>query len=153
MSEPTLAAVEAAAGPLIADAEKALAPEAQKVLTDLHAFVAGEADKLRQELPGLVEAGVQHLHALGSSILGRYQAVMEHIDAHLTGTVTPAVPTPPAAGSAAVTPSTSSDTPAASSDPTQAATPQATDTTTSVTPSEPSSTDSASAPSTETPGA
>jgi ElaB/YqjD/DUF883 family membrane-anchored ribosome-binding protein len=149
MTDPTLAAVEAVAAPLLQDAEKALAPEARKVLTDLHQFVSDEADKLRQELPSLVEAGVQHLHALGASILGRYQAVMEHIDAHLTGTVTPAAPstpTLPADGSGAVTPSTSSATPAASSDPTVAApAPQTTDTTTSATPSEPSSTDSASA--------
>lgn len=96
MSEPTIAAVEAAAAPLLADAEKALAPEATTVLTDLHQFVAGEADRLRQELPTLVGEGVQHLHDIGSSILGRYQAVMERIDAHLTGTVTAAAPPAPA---------------------------------------------------------
>lgn len=100
MSEPTLAAVEALGAPLLADAEKALTPEAQKVLTDLHQFVAGEADKLRQELPTLVQTGVQHLHDIGGSILARYQAVMEHIDAHLTGTVTPAAPSAPAQTSA-----------------------------------------------------
>jgi hypothetical protein len=158
MSEPTLAAAEALAAPLIKDAEQALAPEAKKALTDLHQFVADEADKLRQELPTLVETGVQHLHAIGSSILARYQAVMERIDAHLTGTATPAEPSPPtlpAAGSGLETASTSPATPAASSDPTAAAPePQATDATTSATPSEPSSTDSASATApTETPEA
>lgn len=161
MSEPTIAAVEAAAAPLLGEAEKALAPEAQKVLEDLHQFVAGEADKLRQELPGLVQEGLDHLHALGASILARYQAVMEHVDAHLTGTVTPAPaivqsdgsgpevsvpptaapatvdPTPPAAPSSPAQPSSSAPETESTSSP---------DTTVSATPSAPTDMASASSP-------
>lgn len=96
MSEPTLAAAEAIAVPLLKDAEQALAPEAKKVLTDLKAFVSGEADKLRGDLPQLAEAAAQHVHGIGSELLGRYQSVMDWADAHLNGTAavdpTPAAP-------------------------------------------------------------
>ena len=96
MSE--LAGLEALAAPLVKDAVAALTPEAEKVLTDLKTFVSGEADKLRAEMPQLAEQAAVHVHNIGASLLGRYQSVMDHIDAHLTGTVsadpTPAVPAP-----------------------------------------------------------
>ncbi len=98
MSEPTLAAVEAIAVPLLKDAAQALTPEAEKVLADLKAFATAEADKLRTELPQLAEQAAQHVHGIGASLLTRYQSFMDRIDAHLTGAVsadpTPAVPTP-----------------------------------------------------------
>jgi ElaB/YqjD/DUF883 family membrane-anchored ribosome-binding protein len=107
MSEPTLAALAAVGAPLLKEAEQALAPEAEKVLTDLRAFVAAEADKLRTELPAVVETGVQHLHALGAGILARYQSVMDHIDAHLAGAV-------PASAVAPVDPTAAPEAPAQS---------------------------------------
>jgi hypothetical protein len=129
MSEPVIAAAEAVAAPLLKEAEAALAPEAKKVLEDLHAFVSDEADRLRTQLPVLVQDGVTHLHNLAAEMLGRYQSVMERIDGHLTGTVTaaPAQPTAPvavdptqapsttteASSAPSSTPSTSTDTPAA----------------------------------------
>lgn len=100
MSELTLA--EAAAAPLVKAAEAALAPEAQKALEELRAFVGSETDKLRAELPAAVNTGVEHLHALGAGILARYQAVMDHIDTTLKGatpgpTTAPEAPTTPTA--------------------------------------------------------
>lgn len=103
MSEPLIAAAEAIAGPLLKQAEQALAPEAVKVLNDLKDFVSGEADKLRVELPQVVEIGVAHLHNLGAAILGRYQAVMDHIDAHLQGTLPAPVAADPTAAPEAPT--------------------------------------------------
>lgn len=106
MSESTLAALAAVGAPLLKEAEQALAPEAEKVLTDLRKFVSGEADKLRTEFPAVVENGVQHLQNLAEAMLGRYHSVMERIDAHLGGSVPAPVPTQPAESSSA--PSTSS---------------------------------------------
>lgn len=91
MSE--LAGLEAVAAPLLKDAVVALTPEAEKVLTDLKAFVSGEADKLRAEVPQLAEQAAQHVHGMGAALLARYQSVMDRVDAHLTG-ATPADPTP-----------------------------------------------------------
>jgi hypothetical protein len=87
MSELTLA--EMAAGPLVKEAEKVLAPEAVAVLGDLREFVSGEMDRLRGELPAVVDAGVAHLHALASGIVGRYQSVVDRIDATLKGATAP----------------------------------------------------------------
>lgn len=105
MSEPTLAEMASAALPVVAkEVEEALAPEAAKVLTDLREFVAGEADKLRTELPQVVEQGTAHLHALGEAILNRYHSVMERIDAHLGGsTPAPAAPVAPEQAAAPAT--------------------------------------------------
>lgn len=131
MSEPTIAAVEAVAAPLIKDAEQALAPEAVKVLGDLKAFVGGEADKLRTELPTLVGTAMEHIHSIGTSMLERYQAVMDHIDAHLASATPDPDPSAPATPSAPVaqdpTPAPST-TPEASSAP--SSTPSTSDTTT-----------------------
>ncbi len=88
MSELTLAE---AAAPVLKEAEKVLAPEAAAVLGNLREFVSGEMDKLRGELPAVVDAGVAHLHALGSGMVARYQAVMDHIDATLKGVTEPPV--------------------------------------------------------------
>lgn len=84
MSEIVTAA-EAVAAPLLKDAAAALAPEAEKVLTDLKAYLAEEADKLRAEIPAKAEEAAQHIHDLGTSLLTRYQSVMDRVDAHLTG--------------------------------------------------------------------
>lgn len=101
MSEPTLAELASAALPAaVKEVEGALAPEAAKVLGDLREFVSGEADRLRTELPQVVENGVAHLHALGEAILNRYHSVMERIDAHLGGVP---VPTQPAASTSTTT--------------------------------------------------
>lgn len=94
MSEPTLAELAALGAPLLKAGEQALAPEAEKVLTDLRGLVAGEMDRLRTELPAVVEQGTAHLHNLGEALLSRYHAIMGHIDSLLTG-ATPA--NPPAA--------------------------------------------------------
>lgn len=109
MSEPTLAALAAVGGPLLKDAEQALAPEAEKVLGDLREFVAGETDKLRTELPAVVEQGTKHLHALGEAMLARYQSVMDRIDAHLGGSI-PVPPTQSAAPSVPASTSSASST-------------------------------------------
>jgi len=94
MSEPVIAAVEAAAGPLLQEAEKALAPEAAIALTDLHNFVTGEMDALRTQLPTLVGLGVEHLHNLGAELLNRYHAVIARVEAHLSGLTPEPMPEP-----------------------------------------------------------
>lgn len=95
MTEQTLAAL---AAPLFKDAVAALTPEAEKVLTDLKAKLAAEADQLRAEIPAKAEEAAQHVHDIGSAVLTRYQAVMDWADAKLTGTPsqdpTPAAPAP-----------------------------------------------------------
>lgn len=85
MSEQIVQAAEAVAAPLLKDAVAALTPEAEKVLTDLKAYVSGEADKLRAEIPAKAEEAAQHIHDLGTSLLARYQSLMDRVDAHLTG--------------------------------------------------------------------
>lgn len=97
MSEPTLAAAEALAAPLFKEAVAALTPEAEKLLADLKAKIAAEADQLRAELPAKAEAAAQHVHDIASTVLARYQSVMDWADAHLTGAAadpTAAVPAP-----------------------------------------------------------
>ena len=95
MSEPVLQAAEALAAPLFKDAVAALTPEAAKVLADVKAKLAAEADQLRAELPAKAEEAAQHVHDIASAVLGRYQTVMEWIDAKVAGAAT-ADPTPAA---------------------------------------------------------
>lgn len=98
MSEPVLQAAEALAAPLFKEAVAALTPEAEKVLTDVKAKLAAEADQLRAELPAKAEEAAQHVHDIASAVLGRYQSVMEWIDARVAGGAaadpTPAAPAP-----------------------------------------------------------
>lgn len=86
MSEPVLQAAEALAAPLFKEAVAALTPEAEKVLADVKAKLAAEADQLRAELPAKAEQAAQHVHDIASAVLGRYQSVMEWIDARVAGT-------------------------------------------------------------------
>lgn len=96
MSE--LAGVEALAAPLFKDAVQALTPEAEKVLQDVKAKLAAEADQLRAEIPAKAEAAAAHVHDVASTVLARYQSVLDWVDAKLTGgpaeDPTPAVPAP-----------------------------------------------------------
>lgn len=107
MSEATLAAV---AAPFIQEAEKALEPAAAKVLTDLRAFVAGEADRVRKELPALAEQAAAHVHAVSTGVLAHYQAVTDHIDAVLAGKI-PAPAAAPTTGGAAADPTPAPEAP------------------------------------------
>jgi uncharacterized protein YdhG (YjbR/CyaY superfamily) len=100
MSEETLAAV---AAPFIQEAVKELEPAAKEVLATVRAFVAGEADRVRTELPGLAEQAAEHVHAVASGVLAHYQAVTEHIDAVLAGHTPTVAPDPTAASPATPT--------------------------------------------------
>lgn len=78
-------AVEALAAPLFKEAAAVLTPEAEKVLAEVRAKLAAEADRLRAELPGKAEAAAQHVHDIASTVLGRYQSVVDWVEAKLAG--------------------------------------------------------------------
>lgn len=91
-------AVEALAAPLFKDAVAVLTPEAEQALRDVKAKLAAEADRLRAELPAKAEAAAAHVHGIASTVLARYQSVVDWVDARLggasAGDPTAAVPAP-----------------------------------------------------------
>jgi len=81
VTEPVIAAAEAAAGPIVQAAVKALAPEAEQLLGELHDVAAGAVNRIEELAPELLakaehesvialRTAQQHLAALLDHIAG-----------------------------------------------------------------------------------
>lgn len=102
MTEPLIAAAESIAGPLIQQAVKDLAPEAEAVLNQVHDFASAEFAKLDDSFPQLLT--VAEHDALGA--LRAAQSHLANVINHVRNILgipalgqptdpTPAVPAPP----------------------------------------------------------
>jgi ElaB/YqjD/DUF883 family membrane-anchored ribosome-binding protein len=135
MSEPTVAAV-------VGDVEKALTPETEAALKDVHTVATAELDHLREQAPQLQQEAGSHLQSLVDDLIGRYHHVVEAIEQKLGIAPVPAAPTVPASSSTETVSSSPASSPASAAPSTtaEASSPTSSDT-------------SASAPAAEAPAA
>lgn len=80
-------------GAALGAVEQALAPEVEAALKDAHAAVTAEADRVREALPGLVQAAVQHVSSVAEELLNGYHNVLAHLETKL-GVGTAPAPAP-----------------------------------------------------------
>lgn len=66
----------------------ALTPEAKAVLEELHGAAMTELDALRQRLPQLEQAAVDHARSTAEELLDRFHRVIAHIEGKLAAPVT-----------------------------------------------------------------
>lgn len=108
-------AIPEVAGEVVA----ALTPEARAVLEELHSAAMTELDALRQRLPQLEQAAVDHARSAAEELLDRFHRVLAHIEGKLavhTETPAPVAADPtPAPSTTEASSAPSSETPGASS--------------------------------------
>jgi hypothetical protein len=81
---------------MLAQVEKDLAPAEAAALKDAHQLVSDAMDKVRADLPQLEETAIQHVRAVGETVLGHLEDAKAKLEAKL-GLAPATPPAPPAA--------------------------------------------------------